>query len=95
MTDLNSLIPSDSPWFIHEALGINDRGQIVGHAINKISGEIHAYLATPVEGSESTRPAAQEQPSVSPKPVLTEKARQMLRRQSGPRLRWAGMGSTG
>jgi len=91
MTDLNSLIPSDSPWFIHEALGINDRGQIVGHAINKISGEIHAYLATPVEGSESTTPAAKEQPSVRPKPVLTEEARQMLRRQSGPRLRWPGM----
>jgi len=52
MTDLNSLIPSDSPWFIHEALGINDRGQIVGHAIDKVSGELHAYLATPVEGSE-------------------------------------------
>jgi probable HAF family extracellular repeat protein len=53
MTDLNTLIPPDSPWFLIEALGINDRGQIAGPAFNTSTGDFHGYLATPCgEGNE-------------------------------------------
>ena len=33
LTDLNTLIPSNSPMFLIEALGINDRGQIAGYGL--------------------------------------------------------------
>jgi probable HAF family extracellular repeat protein len=47
MTDLNTLIPSDSPWYLLEATSINDAGQIVGWGT--IDGNVHAFLATPVD----------------------------------------------
>lgn len=46
MTDLNTLIPSDSLWYLLEATSINDSGQIVGWGT--INGYVHAFLATPV-----------------------------------------------
>jgi probable HAF family extracellular repeat protein len=48
MTDLNTLIPAGSPLYLCFALGINDRGEIVGVAMQKRTGEFHAFLATPV-----------------------------------------------
>lgn len=48
MTDLNSLIPADSPLYLIEATGtINDDGQIAGIALQISTGEVHAFLATP------------------------------------------------
>jgi probable HAF family extracellular repeat protein len=52
MTDLNTLIPADSPFFLVEALAINDRGQITGYALVKATGENHGFLATPCEGND-------------------------------------------
>jgi probable HAF family extracellular repeat protein len=52
MTDLNTLIPADSNLFIISASNINERGQISGMATvhtGPHAGEIHAYLATPVD----------------------------------------------
>jgi probable HAF family extracellular repeat protein len=49
LMDLNTLIPADFPWFLEEAFSINDRGQIVGHMVNKATGEIHAFVATPIQ----------------------------------------------
>jgi probable HAF family extracellular repeat protein len=46
MRDLNFLIPSGSGWFLVNALGINDFGQITG--AGTINGETHAYILTPV-----------------------------------------------
>jgi probable HAF family extracellular repeat protein len=46
-TNLNALIPPDAPWLLLEALGNNDRGQIVGYGVRTDIGEIHAYVATP------------------------------------------------
>ncbi|HLX83238.1 MAG TPA: DUF3466 family protein [Terriglobales bacterium] len=54
MTDLNSLIPSDSNLFIISASNINDRGQISGMGMvltGPHAGNIHAFLATPVNAS--------------------------------------------
>jgi probable HAF family extracellular repeat protein len=47
MTDLNSLLPADSQWYLYDGEGINSRGEIVGLAFNLMSAEGHAYLATP------------------------------------------------
>jgi probable HAF family extracellular repeat protein len=62
-TDLNLLVPNDSPLYLQAGWAISDRGQIVGQAIVKSScpkqtppawqanqsacTEVHAYLATP------------------------------------------------
>jgi len=57
MTDLNTLIPADSNLFIISASNIDERGQISGMATVRSGpheGEIHAYLATPVNASVGT-----------------------------------------
>jgi len=54
MTDLNTLIPEDSNLSVISASNINDRGQISGMATVRSgphAGNIHAYLATPVNAS--------------------------------------------
>jgi probable HAF family extracellular repeat protein len=51
MTDLNTLISGDSNLSVISASNINDRGQISGMATVRTgphAGNIHAYLATPV-----------------------------------------------
>jgi probable HAF family extracellular repeat protein len=46
MTDLNTLIPPDSPMYLLEAFGINDRGQIAGFG-QLSNGELRGYLLDP------------------------------------------------
>jgi hypothetical protein len=50
MRDLNNLLrPADAKsWLVWDAVGINDRGQIIGNAVNSL-GEIHAVILTPVD----------------------------------------------
>ena len=55
LSDLNSLIPADSPLYLVYALGINDAGEIAGFGVQTSTGDIHAYVATPIAG-ESGRP---------------------------------------
>ena len=45
LRDLNDLIPNGTGWELREALGINDRGQIVGWGV--IGGEERAFLLDP------------------------------------------------
>ena len=55
MTDLNTLFPADSNLFVTMANTINERGQITGMGTvlsGPRVGEIHAFLATPVEERE-------------------------------------------
>jgi hypothetical protein len=47
MTDLNTLIPADSGWYLEGAASINDAGEIVGYGT--INGNSHAFLAIPRE----------------------------------------------
>jgi len=77
MTDLNTLIPPDSPLFLIEATGtINDLGQIAGIALQISTGETHAFLATPTKGDWAISERA--------KVVLPENVRKMLQqRRSG------------
>jgi probable HAF family extracellular repeat protein len=61
MTDLNSLIPANSPLSLLIACSINSSGEIVGVAVTS-TGEAHGYLATPsniAAGGEVSSPAAQ------------------------------------
>ena len=53
MTDINALISADSNLSVISASNINERGQISGMATVQSGphkGDIHAFLATPVEG---------------------------------------------
>lgn len=83
MTDLNSLTPAGSPWFLMEAIGINDRGQIAGKMFNLLTGDIHGFLATPVSGKETSPPAVQRSTSERPPIILPESVRQMLQQRRG------------
>lgn len=47
MSDLNSLIPANSPLYLATACSINSSGQIIGFAFDD-AGDIHAYMVTPV-----------------------------------------------
>ncbi len=52
MTDLNTLIPANSPLHLLLACSINSSGQIIGLAVTS-SGELHGYLATPSDDPSS------------------------------------------
>jgi len=96
MTDLNTLIPADSPLFLIQANDNNSRGQIVGFALQISTGEVHAFLATPTNGfaaSENATPAARGETSKSPKVVLPENVRKMLRQRLGSRFHIPGLGA--
>ncbi len=54
MTDMNTLLPQGSPWYLLQACSVNNSGQIIGAGI--INGEVHAFLASPV-GSAAAPPA--------------------------------------
>ena len=47
-TDLNTVLPADSPWYIFNVASINEAGQIAGSGFNMSTGEVHAILLTPV-----------------------------------------------
>lgn len=91
MTDLNTLVPADSPWFFLEALGINDRGQIAGYAFNASTGEVHGLVATPVQDNENV--ALPSPVWGRPKVVLPESVRQLLRQRR--RIIFPGLGALG
>ncbi len=84
MTDLNDLIPANSPWYLAYALGINDAGEIVGFAVEKSTGNTYAYLASPLPGpavQTAAAPAAQERTDASRPAVLPESLRILLRQR--------------
>jgi probable HAF family extracellular repeat protein len=47
-TDLNKLIPANSPLQLEGACSINSRGEIAGLAVEKKTGQSRGYLAIPV-----------------------------------------------
>jgi probable HAF family extracellular repeat protein len=47
MTDLNELVPADSPLYLVFATWINDVGEIVGFGVDNQTGDVHAFLARP------------------------------------------------
>jgi probable HAF family extracellular repeat protein len=84
MSDLNDLIPANSPWYLAYALGINDAGEIVGFAVEKSTGNTYAYLASPIPGqavNATITPTAQERTSESRPATLPENLRTLLRQR--------------
>src|SRR5262249_8434330 len=58
MTDLNDLIPANSPLYILLACSINSQGEITGLAVDS-NGDMHGYVATPVAGPFSVEESQQ------------------------------------
>jgi probable HAF family extracellular repeat protein len=81
MSDLNTLIPADSPLYISDANGINDLGQIVAVGITS-TGEGHACLLTPIANDPfGARPDARQ--SVPRSEVALPESYRKLRRPRG------------
>jgi probable HAF family extracellular repeat protein len=83
MTDLNSLIPPNSPLYLMHGCGINSRGQIVGYALQISTGELHAYLATPLPAEDnlaSASPAAEGEIGATTRVTLPENPRKQLQK---------------
>jgi probable HAF family extracellular repeat protein len=77
MTDLNTLIPANSPLFLILGCSINSRGELAGIGVND-AGEAHAFLASPIgssAGSEESAPVLQE---VKKRVILSASARKEL-----------------
>ncbi len=53
LTDLNSLIPSDSGWELSWAFDINNHGRIVGYGM--VNDEFRAFLLTPATSKEQCK----------------------------------------
>jgi probable HAF family extracellular repeat protein len=71
MTDLNTLIPANSPLLLMLACSINSSGQIVGFAVTS-TGEAHGYVLTPVgESSSGTPPPSGTNAVVTPLNLTT------------------------
>jgi probable HAF family extracellular repeat protein len=84
LSDLNDLIAADSPLYLLYALGINDAGEIVGFALQKSTGEVHAYLASPMRGrstKQSVAPAAPYVTNQSGPSALPENIRMLFRQR--------------
>ena len=78
MTDLNSLIPPNSPLYLMHAFSINSAGEIVGFAYNTQTGNVDAYLAIPTNfggGAGASSPAGG---SGGARVTLPENARKQL-----------------
>jgi probable HAF family extracellular repeat protein len=86
MADLNSLVPADSPLYLLVACSINAHRQIIGFAFNAATGEVHGYTATPSNNAGGSSVMSQ---AIRGPMVLSEEARQQLRRQ----LRLGGFGT--
>ena len=80
LTDLNTLIPANSPYYLVFANRINDAGEIVGMAVDQRTGNMHAFLATPVPASSSASSSPAEEKR-SPRWHIPEIARKLLRRR--------------
>jgi len=78
MTNLNNLIPADSPIFLLWPSAINSRGEIVGFGVNT-TGDVHAFLAVP---NHTDGPAAEgDETTERPRVVLPENVRDLLWKQ--------------
>lgn len=64
------------------AFVINDAGEIAGQAMDKSTGEIHAFLATPISGA-GVKAVAPASPDLSRPMVLPESVRKQLQQRLG------------
>jgi probable HAF family extracellular repeat protein len=92
MTDLNTLTAANSPLYALEAIEINARGEITGYGLQLSTGQIHAFLATPMtdDAADAATPAVRGESRESPKITVPENIRKLL--QQGPGLGRARLG---
>jgi probable HAF family extracellular repeat protein len=83
MTDLNTLVPKDSPLYLLTAFAINDSGEIAGFGATS-DGELHGFLATPCREDPGAC-SSDDTGAAKPRPILSDSARKSLLR-SGLRL---------
>jgi probable HAF family extracellular repeat protein len=103
MTDLNAVVPADTSLYPFAATGINSRGQIVGWAVQKSTGLLRAFLATPCGEDESdekgcrngSESASVVQLSTSERPavILPENLRKRGWRRLGSRYHIPDLGT--
>jgi probable HAF family extracellular repeat protein len=74
MTDLNTLVPADSPLYLLFAESINSSGEIAGFGVNS-SGDVHGFLLTPTSRAFSLAELGAQKPI-----ALGENVRQQLAR---------------
>jgi len=84
MTDLNSLVPTDSPLYLLTAFAVNDSGEIVGFGAAE-NGDLHGFLATPCAAGSTACSAGSATTAGAPTPkshrvILSEAARKTLLR---------------
>jgi probable HAF family extracellular repeat protein len=82
MTDINDLLPADSPLYVILPLTINESGQIAGLAVVKSTGDVHAFVATPARGGAATVGATAGH-SAAHRMLLPENARKTIQRMLG------------
>jgi probable HAF family extracellular repeat protein len=90
MTDLNTLIPANSPLYIVFALGINDAGEIAGQAVEKSTGNLVGFVLTPLHSAaagKGSAPETEAKMAEVPRPALPRNARELLLRRYGIRLK--------
>ncbi len=80
MSDLNALVPADSPLYLWTGCSINSSGDIIGIA-SASNGDLHGYLATRVAGAAGGPNTSALQPGAKAEhaPVtVPENARKLL-----------------
>jgi probable HAF family extracellular repeat protein len=82
MTDLNALVPANSPLYLVFASVINDAGEIAGQAMEKSTGAMHAFVATPIPAAVAGK-FEPSSPDLSRPMVLPESVRKQLQKRMG------------
>ena len=81
MTDLNTLIPPNSPLYLTFGGGINNRGEIAGSAFDQTTGASPAFLAVPCkEGIVNPERFCETDAAINERPqvMLPENVRKQL-----------------
>jgi probable HAF family extracellular repeat protein len=99
MTELNTLVRSPNAPFLENGNGINSRGQIAGKTTVQGTPIADAFLATPSHGGavgavgENALPAVTTRTSPTPRVLLPEDIRRMLRQRMGFRVAIPSVGA--
>jgi probable HAF family extracellular repeat protein len=84
MSDLNSLVSRASDFYLYSANDISNLGDIVGQAVDPITGDAPAFLARPsMDGEASEGSAAQVRSDAAPRVMLPEHIRELLQQRGG------------
>jgi len=81
MTDLNTVIPPNSPLYLLSANDVNDRGEIAGQGYDPVSGDAPGFLATPSSSDDAVEGAISVERSQRQTITLPDNIRQHLRQR--------------